>query len=154
MSDELEVVVAGELDGLGYHVVEVRRGGTKARPLIDVRMERKDGAAVTVDDCATVSRALQAKVEGRRLVPEQYELQVSSPGERPLRNVQDWKRFVGEWASVSSPADGGRFEARIIAVEGESGSEEVLLETLTKGVKSRRRVPVSNITEARLSFHI
>ena len=116
-------------------------------------MERKDGAAVTVEDCAKVSRALQERLELGRLVPEQYELQVSSPGERPLRSVQDWRRFIGEWASVSSSAH-GRFEAKIVGVEGDSGGEEVLLELLTKGVRSRRRVPVSEINEARLSFHI
>lgn len=117
-------------------------------------MEHKDGSGVTVEDCATVSRALQARLESERVVGERYELQVSSPGERPLRSVDDWKRFVGSWASVLSPSRGGRFEGRIVAVEGEMGEESIVLEVLTKGVKSQRRLPVSEIQEGRLSFHI
>lgn len=154
MSDELELVVATELAKLGFDVVEVRRGGTRTRPLIDVRMEHKDGSAVTVEDCATVSRALQARFESKQVVGEEYELQVSSPGERPLRTADDWKRFVGSWASVLSPSRGGRFEGKILAVEGDASGESVVLEVLTKGVKSQRRLPVSEIKEGRLSFHI
>lgn len=154
MSDELEVIVASELAGLGFDVVEVRRGGTRARPLIDVRMEHKDGSPVTVEECATVSRALEARLEAERAVGNEYELQVSSPGERPLRSVEDWKRFIGSWASVLSPAHGGRFEGRIAGVEGATGAESIVLEILTKGVKSQRRLPVSEIKEGRLSFHI
>ena len=154
MSDELEVVVANELACLGFDLVEVRRGGTRARPLIDVRMEHKNGSAVTVQDCAAVSRALQSRLESERVLAEEYELQVSSPGERPLRTVEEWKRFVGSWASVLSPSRGGRFEGRILAVEGGFGEESIVLEVLTKGVKSQRRLPVSEIKEGRLSFHI
>jgi len=136
-------------------MVEVRRGGTRARPVIDVRMEQRNGSAVTVEDCANVSRVLQAQLEQERLVPEQYELQVSSPGERPLRTVDDWKRFAGQWASVLSPVHGGRFEGRIVGVEEVVGSDAaVVFEMFNKGVRSQRRVPVSEIKEGRLSFHI
>ena len=52
---------------------------------------------------------------GSSLVPVNYELQVSSPGERPLRSPGDWRRFVGRWANILSPEYGGRFEAQRIA---------------------------------------
>ena len=52
MKDALEGVVVAELDAIGFDLVELRRGGTKTRPLIEARIDRRDGAAVTVDDCA------------------------------------------------------------------------------------------------------
>src|SRR5581483_5084423 len=98
VKDALEDVVGQELDAVGYDVIELRRGGTKSRPLIEVRIDRRDGGPVTVDDCAKASRALEARLDGSDLVSPQYVLQVSSPGERPLRTAAEWRRFVGQWA--------------------------------------------------------
>src|SRR5471030_819928 len=123
VNDALEVVVLSELNGVGYDLVELRRGGTRSRPLIEVRIDRRDGVAVTVDDCTRASRALEARLDGSDLVSPNYVLQVSSPGERPLRTTQEWRRFVGQWANVLSPEHGDRFEGKIVALEGESGSE-------------------------------
>jgi ribosome maturation factor RimP len=153
VKDALEDVVAQELDSVGYDLIELRRGGTRNRPLIEVRIDRRDGAAVTIDDCAVASRALEARLDGSGIVAPQYVLQVSSPGERQLRTSADWRRFVGEWANVLSPEHGGRVEGKIMTVEGDPGSagEAAVLE-LENG--ARRRIPLSAIKEARLAFHL
>ena len=146
----LEEVVTQELDGLGYDLVEMRRGGSRSRPVFEIRLERRDGAGVTVDDCARASRAIEARLEATELVPERYELQVSSPGiERPLRNAAEWRRFAGQWASVNSPALNGRLEVEIVGVEGDAGAEVAVVRD-AKGVE--RRVALADVTEARLAF--
>jgi ribosome maturation factor RimP len=156
VKDALEDVVVAELDAVGFDLVELRRGGTKARPLIEVRLDRRDGAPVSVDDCAVASRALEARLDGSDLVSPQYVLQVSSPGERPLRSAADWRRFVGEWASVLAPDHGGRLEGKILAVEGAEGVEAAVavLELNLKGRKTERRIPLADVKEARLAFHM
>jgi ribosome maturation factor RimP len=151
VKDALEDVVVAELDVIGFDLVELRRGGTKNRPLIELRVDRRDGNSVTVDDCARVSRAVEAKLDVSGLVAPQYELQVSSPGERPLRTVADWRRFTGRWANVLSPDHGGRFEGKIVAVEGESNAEVAVI-AVRPG--DERRVPLADIKEARLAFHL
>jgi ribosome maturation factor RimP len=167
VKDALEDVVVAELDAVGYDLVELRRGGTRNRPLIEVRIDRRDGAAVSVDDCALVSRALEARLDNSSLVSPQYVLQVSSPGERPLRTPADWRRFIGQWANVLSPQQGGRIEGKILAVEtleaaeggnagtgggpGGEGAEVVVLEP-RKG--QLRRIPLADVKEARLAFHV
>ena len=150
MNDQLQGVVQQEVESSGYELVELRRGGTRARPLIELRIDRRDGQSVTVDDCARVSRAVEARLDGGSIVSDRYVLQVSSPGDRPLRTVGDWRRFVGRWANVLSPAHGGRFEGKIAAIEGAEGAEVVVLE-MERG--EARRVPVTAISEARLAFH-
>lgn len=156
MKDALEDVVVAELDAVGFDLVELRRGGTKTRPVIEVRIDRRDGGAVSLDDCATASRALEARLDGSELVAPQYELQVSSPGERPLRSSADWRRFVGQWASVLAPEHGGRIEGKILAVETEEGvgREVVSLELNQKGRRTERRIPLADVKEARLAFHV
>ena len=152
MKDALEDVVVSELDAVGFDLVELRRGGTRSRPLIEVRIDRRDGQAVSVDDCATASRALEARLDGSELVAPQYVLQVSSPGERPLKEPSDWRRFVGQWANVLAPDHGGRIEGKILAVEEDGGVDVVSLELNQKGRKVERRIPLADVKEARLAF--
>jgi ribosome maturation factor RimP len=146
----LEAIVIAELDAAGFDLVELRKGGSKARPLIEVRIDRRDGGKVSVDDCAQVSRVLEARLDDSGLVPEHYVLQVSSPGDRPLRTPEEWRRFVGRWASVLAPEHGGRFEGKIIAIEGESGAEQATLDVDGK----QRHVPLAAVKDARLAFRI
>lgn len=149
MKQELQDVVTKGLDSAGYDLVELKTGGTRSRMSIEVRIDRRDGTAVTVDDCAVASRAIEALLDGTTIVPENYELQVSSPGERPLRSSGDWRRFVGRWANILSPEYGGRFEAQIKEV----GEDDVLV-VLDDKKKSERRIPLAAVKEARLAFHL
>lgn len=154
VKDELEGVVKKGLDSVGYDLVELRKGGTKSRLLIEVRIDRRDGSAVTIADCAIASRAVEALLEADSPVAENYELQVSSPGERSLRAPAEWRRFVGQWANILSPEFGGRFEARIIAMEGEEDNAVVVVEE-QQGKKSvEKRIPLAAVKEARLAFHL
>ncbi len=150
VNETLESVVRAELGTAEFDLVELRLAGSRTQPLFEVRIERRDGNAVTVDDCARVSRVLEARLDESGLVPEQYVLQVSSPGDRPLRSAAEWRRFVGRWVAVLAPEHGGRFEARLLQVEGEDG---VALVTLEQDGRSRH-IPLAAVKEARLAFRI
>lgn len=150
MSDALEDTIHQELDALGLDLFELKRGGTRTRPLLEVRIDRRDGVDVTVDDCARASRAIEARLDGSTIVAPQYVLQVSSPGiERPLRTPADWRRFVGRWASVNSVALGGRSEWELAGVEGEQGAEVAVLRDAKGG---ERRVALADVADAHLAF--
>ena len=149
MNDELEHVVTEGLDGVGFDLVELRKGGTRSRPVLEVRIDRRDGEKVTVDDCARASRAIEARLDSGDLVADRYVLQVSSPGERPLRNAAEWRRFVGRWANVLAPEHGGRFEGEIVSVDEQ---EEGVAVTLRPERGEAKRVPLVAIKEARLAF--
>ncbi|MEO7997588.1 MAG: ribosome maturation factor RimP, partial [Gemmatimonadaceae bacterium] len=116
MGETIEPIVVQELDSMGFDLVELRRGGSRARPVWEVRIDRRDGTKVSIEDCTRASRALEARLESAALVGEQYVLEVSSPGaDRPLKTAADWKRFVGRQASVTSAAlAGGKQEVEIL----------------------------------------
>jgi len=149
VNEALERVVVQALDEAQFDLVELRQGGTKSRPILEVRIDRRDGQKVTVDDCARASRALEARLDGGGLVSERYVLQVSSPGERPLRTPDEWRRFVGRWASVLAPDCGGRFEGEIVALD--EGEGEVAV-TLKPERGEPKRIPLIAVKEARLAF--
>lgn len=150
MNEALERVVTSELDRLGYDLVEVRVAGSRARPSLQIRIDRRDGAAVTVDDCSIASRAVEARLDAEQHVGPAYALEVSSPGiERPLHRAADWRRFVGRRASVLSPALHGREEVEIVGVEGVEGAESVIVRT-EKGTE--QRISLADVKDARLAF--
>jgi ribosome maturation factor RimP len=151
VNDALERLVTATLGEMELELVEVRRGGSRARPTVDVRVERRDGQPVTVDDCARASRAIEARLDAEGSLGDRYVLEVSSPGvERPLLKPADWRRFAGRKAKVLSDAIGGREEVEIVALEGDSGAEVVVVRD-ERGAE--RRVPLAQVREARLAFH-
>jgi ribosome maturation factor RimP len=151
VTDALEQLIATQIEGLGYELFELRLGGSRSRPTVQLRIDRLDGGKVTVDDCAVVSRAVETWLDSNGTLGDRYVLEVSSPGlERRLRNVADWQRFVGRKASVSSPALSGRAEVEIVAVDGDPGAEVVLVRD-ERG--QEQRVALADVKDARLAFH-
>ena len=156
MNGTLEDLVASEIKPLGLELFELKLGGSKGRPVLDVRVEREDGEKVTVDDCAAASRAIEAKLDAEDFGGRRYVLEVSSPGiERPLRNAKDWRRFVGSTVVVTSnvpgdPAGRRTDEVEIAGVEDDAGQELVIVRN-ERGVE--RRFPLAAVEKARLAFH-
>ena len=148
----IEALVNEELAPLGYELVELKVGGSKGRPVLDVRIDRADRQKVQVGDCEKASRAIEARLDASpTLLTARYVLEVSSPGmERPLRKAADWVRFVGRRASVNSPALHGRHELDIVAVTGEAGQERL---TLRDAKGQEREIALADVTDARLAFH-
>lgn len=92
------------INALGYELVELERAGSRSRPVLRVRADRPDsepGHGISLDDCARISRALEAYLDEASTVPSNYVLEVSSPGvERPLVRRQDFERFAGHEIAV------------------------------------------------------
>ena len=152
MNEKLQDVVVAELDALGFDLVELRRTGTRTRPVLDVRIDRRDGGKISIDDCVRASRAIEAQLDADdTLVPGRYVLEVSSPGvERPLRTGAEWRRFVGRRAKVLAPALGGRVEVDIVAVEEDAAAGDVAV--LRDGKGTEHRIPLAEVKEARLAI--
>jgi ribosome maturation factor RimP len=151
----LEPIVVAELDSLGFDLVELKVGGSKGRPVLEVRIDRRDLEKVTVGDCEKASRAIEAKLDTMPdAIDGRYVLEVSSPGmERPLNRAADWRRFIGRRANVKSShfaAIGGYAEVEIVAVQGEEGHERYLVRDL-KGHEIT--LAPADVQEARLAFH-
>jgi len=93
---------------LGFELVRVQLTGDVDRCL-QIMAEPVDGRTMTVDDCATISRALSAVLDVDDPIDGPYRLEISSPGlDRPLVRLKDYGRFQGFEAKVElqSPIDG------------------------------------------------
>ena len=123
LSNRVQHLIEPSIEDLGFDIVRVRITG-KDKLLMQVMVEHKDGQGMTVEDCATVSRAISALLDVEDPVKGTYTLEVSSPGlDRPLTRLNDFNRFQGFDAKIETnrPLDGRRrFKGRLLGVDGES----------------------------------
>ena len=123
--------------------------GSLRNAVVRIYIDKPDG--VTIEDCSTVSRAMEAVMDAEDFMPSAYVLEISSPGlERPLFKLADFERFTGKKAKVkaSEAIDGqANFNGRIVGVEG----DEVLFEDKTNG---NVRIPFEKIAKANLKVDL
>ncbi|HYC03458.1 MAG TPA: ribosome maturation factor RimP [Azospirillaceae bacterium] len=143
--ERIEGIITPTVEGMGYELVRVLITGG-ARPTLQIMAERQDGAGMTVDDCAEISRAVSALLDVEDPIAGAYTLEVSSPGiDRPLTRLKDFSTYAGYDARVEANAmiDGRRrFTGVLRGVEG----EDVLIET-TEGTA---RIPFGLVMRAKL----
>jgi len=155
---EIEEELERRVADLGYELVEVRWGGSGKRPMLKLRIDREDskpGSGVTVDECATVSRALEPWLDAHGALGEKYVLEVSSPGvDRPLVRQRDFDRFRGERVAVTGHdvllGRSTRLEGELLGLQGEGSKSEAVVLRLPGGEEVD--VPRSDIRRVNLVF--
>jgi len=150
--DALQDPIREHVAGLGYELVDLRRAGTLDRPILQLRVDRPDsrpGHGVTAEDCAAISRSLERFLESRALVGPRYVLEVSSPGiERPLRQPDQWRRFVGRKARVRTRGEiGSPPTRRSFTGELLGATDDAITVAADGGVVS---IPYADITRSNL----
>jgi len=94
-TERIERIISPSIIAMGYEIVRVMLSGTH-RPVLQIMAERCDGAPMTVDDCALISRTVSATLDVEDPISSAYTLEVSSPGiDRPLTRLKDFARFAG-----------------------------------------------------------
>ena len=122
-TERLLKIIAPTVTAMGYEIVRVQLSGGR-RPVLQVLAERVDGAPMTVDDCADISRTVSALLDVEDPISGAYHLEVSSPGiDRPLTRLKDFERYAGFEARIETKAliDGRRrFKGVLKGVAGET----------------------------------
>ena len=155
MNSSLQAIVQQELDAIEFDLVDLRVGGSKTRPVLDVRIDRRDGEKVQVGDCERASRAIEAQLDvSPGLIDGRYVLEVSSPGlERPLKTLKDWQRFVGRRATLKSARFaeiGGHVEIEIVSTNQCDDDPKVRVRD-SKGIE--HELALAEMEQARLAVH-
>jgi ribosome maturation factor RimP len=149
-TNEITRIIEPSLDAMGYRLVRVALMGARQATL-QVMAERRDEAAMTVDDCAQISRSISALLDVADPIADAYTLEVSSPGiDRPLVRPEDYDRFAGFAARIelSAPQDGKkRFRGRLLGC----ADDHVRL-TDDSGEAGEVRLPLAAIQRAKLEL--
>ena len=114
-----------EKDGIELVDVEyVRERNWSLRIYID-----KEGG-VDLNDCQTVSEKAGALLDEKDLIPDNYMLEVSSPGlDRVLKKDKDFIRYTGEDVDVKlfAPLEGTKTKALTARLDGLAEDGSLLL---------------------------
>ncbi len=126
-STEIIELVKPVVEGLGYEFVGAEFGQTENGQALRIYIDKPDG--IDVEDCATVSRQLNAVMDVEDAISSAYLLEVSSPGiDRPLFSAEHFSQSVGETIKVKllSGVDGRRnFKGKLVDANSEQAVVEV-----------------------------
>ena len=116
------------------------------RKTMQIMVERRDRAGMTVDDCADISREVSVILDVESPLEDVYDLEVSSPGiDRPLVRPVDFERYAGFDAKIEMEAaiDGRKkFKGQLLGIE--QGLVKIRFDEET------HELPVSDIRRAKL----
>jgi ribosome maturation factor RimP len=145
LKDKLLALLAPEIEGLGYELVELdapAQGGGTLRVYID----REEG--IRVEDCERVSHRISGLLDVEDPIPGRYVLEVSSPGlDRPLRTEEHFRRQAQRLVKlvlVAGRPGRRRYKGRILGIADGALEIEVDGERITvllSDIESARLVP-------------
>jgi ribosome maturation factor RimP len=154
----VEQLAARAAEAEQIEIVEVELKGSGRNQLVRVSIDRpgdKPGdkpEGVTHGDCERMSHALSALLDAENILPDQYTLEVSSPGvERKLKKPRDFERFQGQKAKlVLKKGDDAERKSRF--VEGTLAGTENAGVLLDVPGGERLHIPYEQIDRANLKF--
>lgn len=119
------------LKGSDLFVVDI-----KALPKARIQVFIDSDTGLTIQRCAKISRHLEHHLEEEGLVPENYNLEVSSPGVgQPLLLERQYKKNVGRKVEVKT-TEGEKLKGLLQAADDEK--IEVVIKT--KDTETKKRV--------------
>lgn len=130
-----EELVTPIIDTHQFELVDVEYVKEGADYYLRVYADKEGG--ITIDDCVTVSRALEAKLDEEDFIRDAYILEVSSPGlGRPLKKEKDFARSIGRDVDIRlyKAADGTKefsgclkaYDADSVTIES-AGDEKIFM---------------------------
>lgn len=149
VTETVEELVIPILDELALELVEVEYVKEGKSWFLRVYIDKETG--VDIEDCGTVSEKLGEKLDETDPIPQNYFLEVSSPGaERPLKKEQDFQKALGKnvYIKTYEPIlDEKEFEGTLKSFDG----NEVTIEMKIKTRKKTVVIPFEKVAKARLA---
>ena len=140
-------IAARVTTGRGFELVDVEVKREPRGHRVCLFVDKPGG--IGLDDLQSVSEEVSAILDAEDPVDSSYTLEVSSPGlDRPLRGEEDYRRFLGKLARISSyePVEGRRhWTGRLLSVEGGVVSLDLAHED-----GAQARIPLDKIAHGRL----
>jgi ribosome maturation factor RimP len=107
VTDRVTALVEPVIEEMGFELVDVEFLTDRGRKVLRIYVDAEGG--ITLDECVEVSREIGTLIDLEDMVPDQYVLEVSSPGlDRPLKKEKDFAAAVGRRVKVKMKKPVGR----------------------------------------------
>jgi len=147
-----EIVALAEpvIEELGLRLVRIKISA-QSGTIVQIMADRPNGA-ISVDDCALISRRISPLLDAHDPIPGGYTLEVSSPGiDRPLVRPSDFEDWAGFEAKIElKELVDGRRRFRGILEGYEDGEARLRIELKDYDEPQIVGLPVALIGEAKL----
>jgi ribosome maturation factor RimP len=120
-TNRLETEIRQLFEDEGVILLEFNTSGRAGRVMLRAVADRRNGS-VSIDDCVHLTRQIQHLIAEKKLLAEDYRLEVSSPGlEYPLREEWQFVKNVGRLLKAQIPGEKGPREisGRLMAADHE-----------------------------------
>jgi ribosome maturation factor RimP len=117
LEDVAAELVQPIVEALSFELVDVEFLKEGANWYLRVYIDKPGG--IVIEDCQAVSEQLSDKLDEADPIKLSYMLEVSSPGERPLKKDRDYERFKGERVEIKlyQPLNGKKiFEGELLGL--------------------------------------
>jgi ribosome maturation factor RimP len=127
--------------------------------VVEIKLEQSKVLKVFIDSdehlgfskCKRVSRFLEEKIEENNWLPENYRIEVSSPGaEKPLKMLRQYAKHIGRTLIVETKIE-DKYEGELTAVADDSITIEVLTDKKKK-LKEAIQVNLSDVKKAKIKI--
>ena len=150
VTEVVEELALPILEELQLELVEVEYVKEGKSWFLRVYIDKETG--VDIEDCGNVSEKLSEKLDEVDPIPQNYFLEVSSPGaERPLKKEKDFLNAIGKnvYIKTYEPIlDEKEFEGILTSFDGEEVTIEVRIKTRKKTIV----IPFEKVAKARLAI--
>ena len=103
--NDWEKHIRSSIEKLGFEVVGILKETRSKLDIIKIYIDSDSG--VKLKDCTDVSRFVNDEIFKYDLIPNDYRLEVSSPGiDRPLTGFKDFKRHITRIADITFQENG------------------------------------------------
>jgi ribosome maturation factor RimP len=109
VQDRLQAMIEPLVESMGYELVLLEFSPHKGSAMVRLFIDAPAG--ITLGDCERVSREVEGLLDVEDPIPQNYRLEVSSPGlDRPLVKPAHYERFAGSVVKVQlvAPKNGRR----------------------------------------------
>jgi ribosome maturation factor RimP len=112
---QITTLLTPAVQAMGYELLGCEYLARGAASILRVYIDSPQG--ITLEDCEKVSRQVSALLDVENPIPNEYHLEVSSPGiDRPLFTLAQYQRYVGQAVKIrlNVPMNGQRNFSGII----------------------------------------
>ncbi len=120
VEDIVEELAQPVAEALAFELVDVEYLKEGANWYLRVYIDKPGG--IMIDDCQAMSEQLSDLLDEKDPIKQSYILEVSSPGERPLKKDRDYERFKGEFVEVKlyQPLNGKKiYDGELLGLNGD-----------------------------------
>ncbi|MFS0688061.1 ribosome maturation factor RimP [Sporosarcina sp. 179-K 8C2 HS] len=132
ITEEVEKLVSPIVNDLELELVDIEFVKEGRDWFLRVYIDTPEGN-IDIEQCALVSERLSEELDCTDPIPQNYFLEVSSPGaERPLKKEEDFQKAVGQYVFIKTyePINGMKeFEGYLLSYGPDAAEVEIRIKT-------------------------